>query len=185
MNRRYDNKKEQRIPGGVIVFPPYGPGGPGPIFPPWINPKPPKPPGPGPFPPVPPLPPSPGEVKLKVKIKSVYENKFIVVGESGYLYAAEDKYSKNSIFKLIIDGNNVKIKYGEDSFVRLDNRDFLIANSNKKQATIFKIYKVDKEEYVLQAPNGYFVRVREKDNLLVAKAENAGEKTRFKFKIVE
>lgn len=173
--KKYSSNKNR--PGGVIVFPPGG--GPGPvIFPPYP---------PNPFPPIPPIPPSPQPEndKFKVKIKSVFENGFVTVGQNGYLYVAEDKYTKNAVFKLIFDGNQVKIKYVNDNFVRVDERGFLIADTNKKGAAVFNLYKVDKEQYVLQAPNGYYVRVRDKDNLLVAKAENAGPRTIFKFKIVD
>ena len=174
--KKYDNNKNR--PGGVIVFPPGG--GPGPvIFPPYL-PKPKS----NPFPPVPPLP-QPENDKFKVKIKSVFANGFVVVGENGYLYVAEEKYSKNAVFKLIFDKNQIKIKHIDDSFVRVDERGFLIADTNKKGATVFNLYKVDKEQYVIQAPNGYYVRVRDKDNLLVAKAENAGPKTIFKFKMLD
>ena len=61
----------------------------------------------------------------------------------------------------------------------------LVADTDKKGATKFRIYKISKKEYVLKAPNGYYVRVRRRDKMLVARAENAGPRTIFKFKIAE
>lgn len=172
-------KNEKRNPiGGVIIYPPGGG-----MLPPFI-PQPQSPYIPWPKPPKPPIPPQHEEEKLKVKIKSVYAQEFVIVGDYGYLYATGQQANKRGIFKLIIDGNYAKIKQAEGDFIRVDEKDFLVADTNKKGATVFELYKVNKNEYVLRAPNGYFVRVRDKDLRLVAKAEKAGEKTRFKFKTV-
>ena len=71
------------------------------------------------------------------------------------------------------------------NFIRVDNRDFLVADTDRKGATKFKMYKIADKEYVLQAPNGYYVRVRDNDKRLVARAENPGNRTRFKFRKVK
>ncbi|MGL5328669.1 MAG: fascin domain-containing protein [Peptostreptococcaceae bacterium] len=178
-----NNENKRNPKGGLIVFPPFGSGQipPNPWLPPEYNPNP----GGGLGPGIPPLPSEEDEEKLKVKIKSDIENEFVVVDNDGYLYATGDKVNKNGIFKLILDENKVKIRQVEGDFVRVDERDFLVADTNKKNATVFKLYKVDKGQYVLKAPNGYFVRVRDKDKALVARAENAGKRTIFKFKIVD
>ncbi|MGL5755032.1 MAG: fascin domain-containing protein [Paraclostridium sp.] len=128
----------------------------------------------------------PEEDKLKVKIKSVVEDEFVVVGEDEYLYATGKKSNENGIFKLVmINENEIKLRLVGGDFIRVDNKDFLIADTDKKGATKFKLYKLDNKSYALKAPNGYYVRVREKDKKLVAKAENAGNRTIFKFKTVE
>lgn len=79
----------------------------------------------------------------------------------------------------------IKIKLDEGDYIRIDNKNFLIADTDKEGAIKFKAYKVDNKVYVLKAPNGYYVRVREYDKKLVAKTEVTGEKTRFKFKEVD
>ncbi|MGL5751746.1 MAG: fascin domain-containing protein [Paraclostridium sp.] len=182
MKNRYDkSKNEHRNPGGVIVFPPFIPGqGPGPVIPPWIKPD---------IPPFPsfPQPPKPEKEKLEVKIKSVSENSFIMVDYyNDYLYAGDNWQGQQVKFKLIIlDGNRVKIKAEGGNFVRVDDRDFLVADTDRKGATKFNIYQVNNKEYVLQAPNGYYVRVRDKDKRLVARAENPGPRTRLKFVVID
>lgn len=47
------------------------------------------------------------------------------------------------------------------------------------------MYKIADKEYVLQAPNGYYVRVRDNDKRLVARTEIPGNRTRFKFREVK
>ncbi|WP_373599087.1 fascin domain-containing protein [Paraclostridium bifermentans] len=123
---------------------------------------------------------------IKVKIKSEYSEEFVVVEYDDYLYATGNKPNKNGVFILNISENgNVKIKLDGGDYIRLDNKNFLIADTDKEGATKFKVYKVDNKLYVLKAPNGYYVRVREDDKRLAAKAEGTGEKTRFKFKEVD
>lgn len=91
------------------------------------------------------------------------EDEFIVFGDDKFLYATGKKSNVNRIFKLImINENEVKIRLVGGDFIRVDNK-----------------------AYVLKAPNGYYVRVREKDKKLVAKVENPGNRTIFKFKTVE
>ena len=124
--------------------------------------------------------------KKKVKIKSVYTDEFVVVGEGKYLYATGENSNKKGIFILTINENgNVKLMLENGSYIRLDNKNFLIADTDKEGATKFKAYKVDNKEYVLKAPNGYYVKVRDDDEKLAAKAEDTGQKTKFKFKEVE
>ena len=122
----------------------------------------------------------------EVKIKSVYADNMVVVGKDMYLYATGEKVNKYGIFYLImLDNNKVKIKQKDGDYVKLDNKNFLIADASKSDATKFTLYKVDKKEYAMKAPNGYYVRVRDDDLKLAAKAEDIGKKTRFKFKAVD
>lgn len=167
------------VPGkGPIVFPPQGPG---PVFPPpWNKP------GDGGLPIFPSLPKEPEKDKLFVAIKSVFADMFVKVGKDGYLYATGIKYYDGDIFRIIIlDENQVHIRVKGGNFVRVDDREFLVADTDKKGATKFRVYSISKNEYVFMSPSGYFVRVRDKDNLLVAKAEEAGPKTIFKLRRVE
>ncbi|MBC8632703.1 hypothetical protein H8697_13505 [[Eubacterium] tenue] len=124
--------------------------------------------------------------KLKVNIKSIVEDEFVVVGDDDYLYATGRKVNQNGIFRIImLDDNEVKIRQAGGDFIRVDNRDFLVADTDRKGATKFKMYKIADKEYVLQAPNGYYVRARDNDKRLVARAENPGNRTRFKFREVK
>ncbi|WP_195938065.1 hypothetical protein [Romboutsia sp. 1001713B170131_170501_G6] len=123
--------------------------------------------------------------RSRVKIKSVFEDKFVVIGRDVFLYAAAESANRGDTFRIIIDGNKAKIREAGGSFVRVDNRDFLIADTDRRGATEFTIYRTGDREYVLRAPNGYFVRVRENDNRLVARAVSAGSRTRFRFRRVD
>ena len=120
------------------------------------------------------------EKKLKVYIKSVYNQKRVISGYKGYLYAVgEDLGSK---FELIIFKNNtVKIKVIDGKFVRVDEKGFLVADTNKENASIFTLININKSEYIIQALNKKFVRVRRRDNSLIANSIYSGESTIFKF----
>lgn len=154
-------------PGPVIIPNPQGPG-------PVIQPNPQ---GPGPV-----IYPSnqSNEKKLKVYIKSVYNQKRVISGYKGYLYAVgEDLGSK---FELIIFKNNTaKIKVIDGEFIRIDEKGFLVADTNKENASIFTLININKSEYIIQALNKKFVRVRRRDNSLIANSIYSGESTIFKF----
>ena len=154
-------------PGPVIIPNPQGPG-------PVIQPNPQ---GPGPV-----IYPSnqSNEKKLKVYIKSVYNQKRVISGYKGYLYAVgEDLGSK---FELIIFKNNTaKIKVIDGEFIRIDEKGFLVADTNKENASIFTLININKSEYIIQALNKKFVRVRRRDNALIANSIYSGESTIFKF----
>src|SRR5699024_4021478 len=107
------------------------------------------------------------EKKLKVYIKSVYNQKRVISGYKGYLYAVgEDLGSK---FELIIFKNNTaKIKVIDGEFIRIDEKGFLVADTNKENASIFTLININKSEYIIQALNKKFVRVRRRDNALIA-----------------
>ena len=83
------------------------------------------------------------------------------------------------------DDNQVKIRIPDGNFIRVDNRDFLITDTDNRGATKFSMFKLHDKEYVFLAPNGYYVRVEDRDKMLVARAENPGPRTIFKFKEVE
>ena len=120
------------------------------------------------------------EKKLKVYIKSVYNQKRVISGYKGYLYAVgEDLGSK---FELIIFKNNTaKIKVIDGEFIRIDEKGFLVADTNKENASIFTLININKSEYIIQALNKKFVRVRRRDNALIANSIYSGESTIFKF----
>ena len=120
------------------------------------------------------------EKKLKVYIKSVYNQKRVISGYKGYLYAVgEDLGSK---FELIIFKNNTaKIKVIDGEFIRIDEKGFLVADTNKENASIFTLININKSEYIIQALNKKFVRVRRRDNSLIANSIYSGESTIFKF----
>lgn len=165
---------------GPIIFPPQD--GLGPVMPPpWNNP------GGGGIPNFPPLPEKPeNKDKLVIVIKSVFNNSFVQVGPNGYLYARGLYYNDGEVFTMILlDKNQVKIRVKGGNFISLDEREFLVANTDKKGASIFNVFSINRNEYVLMAPNGYYVRVREKDSMLVARAEQAGPRTIFKFRKME
>ena len=160
-----DNNEERNPNGNIVIYPPWT--FPGNNFP-W---------------PIPPYPEEEEKEKYDGKIKSVSENEFVVVSKDGYLYATGQQSNKFGIFRLIkLKNGKFKLRQKNGKYIRVDERDFLVADVDSKNATKFNIYKIESKEYVLKAPNGYYVRVRDKDKALVARAENSGKKTRFKFK---
>lgn len=200
-NGKSDNKENSKE--RIVIIPPeenpfiHGPG-PGQGIPPWGIPV-----GPGPFIPKLPIKPNqPGNATmpnfppipqyqnkdkniLVVKIKSVFENAFVLVSKNNYLYATGANANQGATFRMtILEGNKVIIRVENQNFVRLDNRDILIADTDRNRATRFLVYQTNDREYVLRAPNGNYVRVRERDNVLVARAENPGPRTILKFRNV-
>lgn len=175
-------------PGQSI--PPWGiPGGPGPVVPPL------PPPGmPGQpnqqgnsttIPNFPPIPQQQNQNILIVKIKSVFENTFVLTGPNNYLYATGANANQGSTFRIImLQGNTVILRAENQNFIRLNDRDILVADTDRNRATRFLVYQTNDREYVLRAPNGNYVRVRERDNVLVARAENPGPRTILKFRNV-
>lgn len=164
------------IPGkGHVVLPPYGPG---PVIPPGNNPN---------QPDVdmnfPPIPSKPEDNNMLITIKSVFVNKFIQVGVNSYLYARGEYFNDGTPFIMILlDRNQIKLRAQSGEFIRLDDRGFLIADTDNKGASIFNVSSVNKGEYVLMAPNGYYVTVRDEDYMLIARAENEGSRNIFKFR---
>ena len=114
-------------PGPVIIPNPQGPG-------PVIQPNPQ---GPGPV-----IYPSnqSNEKKLKVYIKSVYNQKRVISGYKGYLYAVgEDLGSK---FELIIFKNNTaKIKVIDGEFIRIDEKGFFSCRYKQRKCKYIYPYK--------------------------------------------
>lgn len=171
--------QSQRLPlGGTILIPGLPPiqipGG----QLPWVNQ-----PGGGPMPGFPQLP--PGNNQIFFNIKSVIENRFVVVGPNNRLYATEQRALNSQVFRMIMQNNNtVKLRLRGSSFIRLDRNDMLVADTNNQGATLFRVFQSGRDEYVLQAPNGRYVRVRDNDKVLIARADNPGPRTRFKFRSV-
>lgn len=160
--------------------------GPVPALPPWISP------GPGPV--IPPFPPEeepgpvihPGQDIPKVKIKSLFSNAFIIVGYNNILYAVGVIPQQGETFKMIpINNYQVKLRVVGGQFIRIDYNGALVADANKNTATVFNIFRTGYMEFSLMAPQGKYVSVRQRDNMLVARAEYAGPRTRFKFRRVD
>lgn len=122
---------------------------------------------------------------MKVRIKSVSENEFVIV-YNGFLYGDGDSFKQKDEFRLVFVGDNrVKIRHINGQFVRLDDNERLVADSNKNKAEVFKLEKVNNKEYAMKATsNKKYVRVRDNDKRLVAKADNVCKRCLFKFKQV-
>lgn len=119
----------------------------------------------------------------KVKIKSLFSNAFVIVGYNDVLYAVATIAQQGETFKIIpINNYQVKLRIVGGQFVRIDYNGSLVADVNKNNATIFNISRTGYMEFSLIAPQGKYVNVRQRDNMLVAKSEYAGPKTKFKFK---
>ncbi len=160
--------------------------GPGPALQPWIIP------GPGPV--IPPFPTEtepgpvipPGQDIPKVKIKSLFSNAFIIVGYDEVLYAVGAIPQQGETFRIIpINNYQVKLRIVGGQFVRIDYNGALVADANKNNATIFNIFRTGYMEFSLMAPQGKYVNVRQRDNMLIARSEYAGPRTRFKFRRVD
>lgn len=119
----------------------------------------------------------------KVKMKSLFSNAFIIVGYNDVLYAVAAIAQQGETFKIIpINNYQVKLRIVGGQFVRIDYNGALVADVNKNNATVFNILRTGYMEFSLIAPQGKYVNVRQRDNMLVAKSEYAGLKTKFKFK---
>lgn len=163
------------MPPGEYPWPNFPGQGPGPVVPPWSNPN---------KPDIPDFPQIPeDDERIRIKLKSVYTNKYVVIEDNSLLYALEDNPKDGQTFVMIqLEGNQVKLRLRGGNFIRVNENDFLVADTNRKDASVFKVYKTEEGEYVFMAPNGLYVRVRERDDRLVARAENPGPRTRFKFR---
>ncbi|WP_455538753.1 fascin domain-containing protein [Terrisporobacter sp.] len=120
-----------------------------------------------------------------VKIKSVFNNSFVILGYNNILYAMGGSVNEGVTFRLIpVNSYQVKLRVDGGRFVRVNDNNLLVADTNNNNAAIFNQSESGDMEYSLMAPNGYYVRVRDRDNALVARAENAGPRTKFKFRRV-
>lgn len=175
-------------PGPVIV--PYNPlqQGPGPVIPPYFPPQQ----GPGPviqpyFPPQqgpgPVIP--PGQKMPNVKIKSVYTNTFIISGYKNILYAVGTNYNQGEVFRIIpITSAHVIVRVVGEGFIRINNQGTLIADTNRDKASRFIMFRQGSMIFALLAPNGRFVEVRSRDNMLVARGTYASARSLFRFRQV-
>lgn len=126
---------------------------------------------------------SPGLDIPKVKMKSLFSNAFIIVGYNDVLYAVATITQQGETFKIIpINNYQVKLRIVGGQFVRIDYNGALVADVNKNNATIFNILRTGYMEFSLMAPQGKYVNVKQRDNMLIAKSEYTGPKTKFKFK---
>lgn len=119
----------------------------------------------------------------KVKIKSLFNNAFVILGYGNILYAVGTIAQQGETFKIIqINNYQVKLRVVGGQFVRIDDNGALVADSNRNNATIFNIFRTGFMEFSLMAPTGKYVAVRQRDSMLVARTEFATPKTRFKFR---
>lgn len=166
-----------------VVIQPIGPiypgGGSGGYYPPFQQPQ-----YPFPYPPLDPGPVIPDYPSIK--IKSISQNAYVILGYENILYAVGQSSNQGTTFKMIpLNNYQVKIRSINGRFIRVNRDDMLIADSNLNNATIFNLFKTGDMEFSLMATNGYYVRVREKDGALLARSEVAGPRTRFKFRRVQ
>ena len=147
-------------PGPVIV--PYNPlqQGPGPVIP-------------------------PGQKMPNVKIKSVYTNTFIISGYKNILYAVGTNYNQGEVFRIIpITSAHVIVRVVGEGFIRINNQGTLIADTNRDKASRFIMFRQGSMIFALLAPNGRFVEVRSRDNMLVARGTYASARSLFRFRQV-
>ena len=156
-------------PGQQQNFPGQGPGV---VIPPWLIPG------------LPNIPNVPGiQQRLNVRVKSVFADGYVNAERNNFLHANTQNANRAPIFILIfLDRNRFRLRLQGGNFVRVDNDGFLVADTNTNRASIFSLFRTGDREFVMMAPNGNFVRVREDDNRLVARAQNAGPRTRFRFR---
>ena len=161
-------------PGPVIV--PYNPPqqGPVPVIPPYFPPQQ----GPGPVIP-------PGQKMPNVKFKSVYTNTFIISGYRDVLYAVGANYNQGEVFRIIpVTSTHVILRVVGEGFIRINNQGTLIADTNRDKASRFIMFRQGSMIFTLLAPNGRFVEVRSRDNMLVAKGTYANARSLFRFRQV-
>lgn len=151
------NYTTQQYPG--IVIPPYFPPqqGPGPVIP-------------------------PGQKMPNIKIKSVYTNTFIIPGNEDILYAVGTDYNKGEAFRIIpVTSTHVILRVVGEGFIRINNQGSLIADVNKDKASRFIIFRNGSMTFTLLAPNGKFVEIRPRDNMLVASCSYSNCRCLFRF----
>ncbi len=167
------NLPEQE-PGPAIV--PYNPPqqSPDPVIPPYFPPQQ----GPGPVIP-------PGQKMPNVKIKSVYTNTFIISGYKNILYAVGTNYNQGEVFRIIpVTSTHVILRVVGEGFIRINNQGTLIADTNRGNASRFIMFRQGSMIFTLLAPNGRFVEVRSRDNMLVARGTYASARSLFRFRQV-
>ena len=137
-----------------------------PVIPPWLIPN------------------LPGnQQRLDVRIKSVFADQYVNVAGNNFLHANISNANIAPVFRVIfIDRNRFRLRIQGGNFIRVNNNDFLVADTNNRGASIFILFRTGNREFAIMAPNGNYIRVRESDNRLVARAENAGPRTRFRFR---
>lgn len=121
--------------------------------------------------------------RLDVRIKSVFADQYVNIAGNNFLHANISNINIAPVFRLIfIDRNRFRLRIQGGNFIRVNNNDFLVADTNNREASIFRLFRTGNREFAIMAPNGNYIRVRESDNRLVARAENAGPRTRFRFR---
>lgn len=119
----------------------------------------------------------------KVKIKSLFSNAFVIVVYDDVLYAVGAIPQQGETFRIIpINNYQVKLRIIGGKYVRVDYNGTLVADANRNNATIFNIFRTGYMEFSLIIPQGKYVNVRQRDNMLVTRSQYTGLKTRLKFR---
>lgn len=121
-----------------------------------------------------------------ITIKSNFNEKYVSVdGEFNELAAKIDTVELSDRFILKHLDGKVLIQTEEGYYVKLDykTKKLFAVETNKYDATKFKLNTINDKEVTLQTENNDYIQVNE-DNILDAKAKTENERTKFKIKEV-
>ncbi|CEO28610.1 fascin domain-containing protein [Paraclostridium sordellii] len=121
-----------------------------------------------------------------ITIKSNFNEKYVSVdGEFNELAAKIDTVELSDRFILKHLDGKFLIQTEEGYYVKLDykTKKLFAVETNKYDATKFKLNIINEKEVTLQTENDDYIQVNE-DNILDAKAKTENERTKFKIKEV-
>ncbi|WP_338563747.1 hypothetical protein QJR60_07400 [Paraclostridium sordellii] len=121
-----------------------------------------------------------------ITIKSNFNEKYVSVdGEFNELAAKIDTVELSDRFILKHLDGKFLIQTEEGYYVKLDykTKKLFAVETNKYDATKFKLNIINDKEVILQTENNDYIQVNE-DNILDAKAKTENERTKFKIKEV-
>ncbi|CEN75374.1 Fascin domain [[Clostridium] sordellii] len=121
-----------------------------------------------------------------ITIKSNFNEKYVSVdGEFNELAAKIDTVELSDRFILKHLDGKILIQTEEGYYVKLDykTKKLFAVETNKYDATKFKLNIINDKEVTLQTENNDYIQVNE-DNILDAKAKTENERTKFKIKEV-
>ncbi|CEN25390.1 fascin domain-containing protein [Paraclostridium sordellii] len=121
-----------------------------------------------------------------ITIKSNFNEKYVSVdGEFNELVAKIDTVELSDRFILKHLDGKFLIQTEEGYYVKLDykTKKLFAVETNKYDATKFKLNIINDKEITLQTENNDYIQVNE-DNILDAKAKTENERTKFKIKEV-
>ncbi|CEQ26386.1 fascin domain-containing protein [Paraclostridium sordellii] len=121
-----------------------------------------------------------------ITIKSNFNEKYVSVdGEFNELAAKIDTVELSDRFILKHLDGKLLIQTEEGYYVKLDykTKKLFAVETNKYDATKFKLNIINDKEVTLQTENNDYIQVNE-DNILDAKAKTENERTKFKIKEV-